>query len=386
MSVEQVYNDLEETVINIDDTKEEKVVKTSKILISELIGTFLLVFGIIIWGAIGVDLPASSHAADSAAWNTVNKVFSTIVFKSFLVALLILILVFTFRRWSVNLNPAVTLAEVSKGNDSYSLGMMKIGVQLIGAFGATFLVGYVIMPEVAGTSAEVALANGYSLDGTKPIFKHINYEALKWGDVSTWYTTENFMANNNAWYWFIQLILEAVFTFGLIISVFWGGKMSENRRAFTIFFAVWAILIIANRFNTIALNPARLMGPAFVSKMLGQGEPMQFVWIYLTGELIAVALFHGLNLRAKAKAESETRIANVVAKSSETAASKEVYTETVDIEVFEDHNSKKDQDKKVSDSKKFENLSEEELESLTQEIVLRENDYSDRLDVFTKDN
>ncbi len=378
MSVEQVYSDLEETVINADDTKKKKTVKTSKILISELIGTFLLVFGIIIWGAIGVDLPSASHAGNSEAWNTVNKVFSTIVFKSFLVAFLILILVFSLRRWSVNLNPAVTLAEVSKGNDTYSLGMMKIVVQLIGAFAATFLVGYVIMPEVAGTSAEVALSNGYSLDGTQPIFKHINYAEFEWNNVENWYNTKTFMENSNAWYWFIQIILEATFTFGLIISVFWGKQMSENRRAFTIFFAVWMILILANRFNTIALNPARLVAPAFVSQMLGKSEPMQFVWIYLIGELIAVAVFHGLNLRANQRAETETRITSVV--------DSPIFsdTETVDIQVFQSTEEKQIEVKDDQELNKFKNLSDSELKTLTQEIVLRENDYSDRLDIFTK--
>ncbi len=378
MSVEQVYSDLEETVINANDTKEKKAVKTSKILASELIGTFLLVFGIIIWGAIGVDLPPASHAGNSEIWNTINKVFSTIVFKSFIVALLILILVVTLRRWSVNLNPAVTLSEVSKGNDTYSLGMMKIFVQFIGAFGATFLVGYIIMPAVSGTSAEAALANGYSLDGTQPIFKHINYGALDWNNVGSWYTTESFMENSDAWYWFLQIILEAIFTFALIISVFWGGNLSENRRAFLIFFAVWAILVVANRFNTIAINPARLVAPAFVSQMLGKSEPMQFVWIYLIGELLAVALFHGLNLRAKAKAESETRITSVV--------NSPIFsdTETVDIQIFQDTNEKPLDSKQNQEYDKFKNLTDSEIKSLTQEIVLRENDYSDRLDIFSK--
>ncbi len=281
----------------------DKYLRISKILIVEMLGTSILVGGIIFPGAMGFNLDASSHAFGSEGfWNFMNFAFATIIVKSLWVALLIFFLVIFTIRWSANFNPAVSLAEISVGNDSYALGMSKIFVQFIGAFAAVYFTALIIVPAASGLSMEDAWAQGFGLDGTEAIMLHFNYQGFDISDPSTYYVKETFYAAKDAWYWLIQLISETVLTFLLILSVFIGGhKLSKMKRISLITVTVWVILLVGIRFNTIALNPARLIAPAFVSNQFGNSTPMQFVWIFLIGELLAVALFHGLVSKKKAK-------------------------------------------------------------------------------------
>ncbi len=289
--------------INSNNTNTDKYLRISKILIVEMLGTAILVGGILFPGAMGFNLEASAHTFGSEGfWNFMNFAFSTIVVKALWVALLIFFLVIFTIRWSANFNPAVSLAEVSVGNDSYALGMSKIFVQFIGAFAAVYFTALVIIPNVSGKTIEIALQNGYGLDGTRPIMMHFNFGNVDFSDPSTYYATETLTQAKDAWYWLIQILIEAALTFTLITSVFIGGeKLSKMKRISLISVTVWLILLVGIRFNTIALNPARLMAPAIVSNQFGDNDPMNFVWIYLVGEFLGLALFHGLTQRKKAK-------------------------------------------------------------------------------------
>ncbi len=300
---------------------EHKKAKTPLILISELVGTFILVFGILLPGALGVNLAPEAHIWGSENfWNTLDAIFTSIAVKGLWVATLILVLVFMFRRWSVNLNPAVTLAEISLKNDTAALGVTKIVIQFVGAFAGVFAAAAVIgftsteaymQLYTTGTWAavdggqsvlEVAKDGGYGLDVTYPMFKQINWDTISEG---LSYSTTYLNGTEDAWSWIIFVLLEAALTFGLLASVFWGKKISHNVRPFVIWGIVWLLLIVGIRFDTIALNPARLIAPAVLEKVLmNSTDGLQFSSFYLIGELFAVALFHILVVRQRAKVEA----------------------------------------------------------------------------------
>ncbi len=316
-----------ETLKHPNEDNKLTAKRTTKVLISEIIGTFILVAGILFPGAIGVNLAPDVHSWGSEGfWIFMNGLFGLILFKALWVAALILGLVLVLQRWSVNLNPAVTLSEMIAGNDSYKLGLTKIVVQFMSAIASAFFMAWVATATVnfeaneIGSFSEqfqVAYEAGYRLDATTPSFKHFNFNDLSFYSdnysftsgiffnsynntgVSKVYTKVELTEVQDAWYWFICMGMEALLTFLLIISVFWGGKISKKWRPYVIAGVVWAILLVGIRFETIALNPARLMGPALAEYILtdGASKGLDFSWIYLIGELIAVVAFFGFTRR-----------------------------------------------------------------------------------------
>ncbi len=358
-----------ENSVEFTDLESNKA-KTPFILLSELIGTFILVFGILLPGALGVNLEASSHVWGSENfWNALDTIFSSIAVKGLWVATLILALVFIFRKWSVNLNPAVTLAEVSLRNDTVGLGIIKIITQFIGAFAGVFAAGAVV--GYTSTSAydalvsnghwvndgvnvlESAFGQGFGLDTTHPMFQHIQWDSISEGLSYTQpVSAEELRSTEYAWTWIIFMLIETALTFGLLISVFWGKKISYNVRPFVIWGGVWLILLVGIRFDTIALNPARLMAPAILEKVLmGQDVGMQFSWIYLMGELFAVALFHLFVVRSREDVVLDNANTQVVSHSL-----------TEDNEEVEEKSSKKSKTQKNSKIKETIVEEEEEVE------------------------
>lgn len=289
-------------MINIVENNEKFLSnKNLKIFLSEIIGTFLLVTGILLPGAIGVNLPPELHSWGSTGWwNFINCIFGLIIVKAAWVATLIIGLIFLFRRWSVNLNPSVTMSEMVVGNDSYYVGWTKIGLQFISGISAAFFMASIVNITSSSTDNFVdAFKNGYNLDAIHPLYRYFNYGSVQFIDAdgaSSVYTSIDLTGANNSWYWFLSIGIEALFTLGLILSVFWGKNISKNKRALIISTYVWVILLVGLRTNNIALNPARLMGPAISEYILtnGQSKALTFSWLYLIGELLAVVIFMGI--------------------------------------------------------------------------------------------
>ena len=285
------------------EQKQERK-KIGKILLAETIGTFILVAGILLPGAIGVNLGAEAHGLTPGEelgffWNSLNIIFSLIIFKALYVALLILVLVLVLIRWSVNLNPAVTLSEMALGNDSYKLGFTKITLQFISAIAASIFMVQVVLWTSGADTFNDALTLGYNLDAVYPGFGYFNYGNIDFSTDTGWssvYATKELTGTEFWWYWILSIGFEAVLTFALIISIFWGSKITAKQRPYVIFAVVWAILIVGLRVHAFALNPARLIGPAFIEYIVTDGESygLTFVPFYLLGELIAVAIFVGI--------------------------------------------------------------------------------------------
>ncbi len=290
-------------MINIVENNEKFLSnKNLKIFLSEIIGTFLLVAGILLPGAIGVNLSPESHSWGSTGWwNFINCIFGLIIVKAAWVASLILGLIFLLRKWSVNLNPSVTMSEMVVGNDSYYIGWTKIGLQFISGISAAFFMAGVVNITSSSTESFVDAYNelGYNLDAIYPLYKHFDYGSVQFIDsngASSVYASNDLTSVGYSWYWFLSLGFETLFTLGLILSVFLGKKIDKNKRALIISTYVWLILLIGLRTNNIALNPARLMGPAISEFILtnGTSKALTFSWVYLFGELLAVVIFMGI--------------------------------------------------------------------------------------------
>ncbi len=288
----------------IDKTENKKVWRLWFILLIELLGTFVMVFEIIAPSALGLD-----------QFDWYNQIFGTYVMKAFWVAGFILILIYLLGKVSVNLNPAVTLSEVAVGNTKWSQAFWMIVVQAIGATVAAYVAYWIGGNVEVFSQANDSIATGnYTLDAVYPVFQ-VSDNVAKWLDLSnqkfvaapiddgiigtingtdswTW-NIDWWITSNDAEKWLFMIIpftLETIYTFILISSVVYILKHGSKLRPFLIFLTLMIVVTLGISTNNIALNPARLMGPAVVAQVTGGAQTLQYSWIFLSGELTAVLL------------------------------------------------------------------------------------------------
>ncbi len=296
--------------------KPKKIWALGLVLLVELIGTFLMVFEII---------APSALQLEQFEWY--NQVFGTYLMKAFWVAGFILILIFLLRWCSVNLNPAVTLAEVATGHVKKERAAWMIVIQVAGATLAAYA-AYWMGANMEVFNAGVLSHNSqyylgtYTLDAVFPVLQ-LSQNELSWiGDATTnqWIadgvmtSTGKFVVaptghngdisamtaffglwdaewgyNSTALAWLAVVVaIEFVFTWLLLWSVVGAKRVSHNARPFLIFAVLMVVVTLGIHTNNIALNPARLVGPAVIAQVTGGAHTMQYVPFFLAGELLAV--------------------------------------------------------------------------------------------------
>ncbi len=259
------------------------------ILLVELIGTFILVFGILLPSAASFG-DWTVHQHNIAFWKAVQLTFTPLTMKALWVALLIALLVIPTIRISANFNPAVTIVEMGIGNDSKKLGFSKIGVQFLGGIAA----GLFAVLVAHSINADRSSSN---LDAIAPIIRHFKWSSSKILDPT--YITIAISGKDLIWYTPLHFVMEFILTFLLLWSVFLFGEQSKLKRTLIITLMVWVIVTIGLRTNNIALNPARAFGPAFADLASGYGKTadlnssfyIEWVWIIMAAEVLASFAF-----------------------------------------------------------------------------------------------
>ncbi len=292
-----------------DKEKNKKVWRTPIILISELLGTFLMVLWIIV--------PSAWNLVDNTTWYA--DYFSTFIMKAFWVAGFILILIVLLRWISVNLNPAVTLGEVAVGNTSWRQAYWMIGTQFLGAFLAAYFAFYVadhVIVTGAGTEAITwawdatggaadsiwAANSNHTLDAVYPLLQTSGNEQEWFGLTTANGTYVNALENiftlwDAEWatnssalaFMLVPAAIEFLFTLMLISSVVYTSD-NKHVKAILIFLTLMFVVTLGIHTNNIALNPARLLAPAIVSASLEGGNIAlpAYALVFLAGEMLAV--------------------------------------------------------------------------------------------------
>ncbi len=284
--------------------KPKRVWSLPIILLVELIGTFAMVFEIIAPSALNLE---------QFIWY--QNIFGTFIMKAFWVSGFILILIFLLRWCSVNLNPAVTLAEVAAGHTTRQQALWMIVIQFVGAFVAAyaaFWMGSNMDVFNSTTDATLQYIDGtYTLDAVFPRLI-LSPTELVWFDGASWLVDGGVFVNapidgsgvgtfelwDATWgvnstallYLGIIVIIEVAFTWLLLWSVVGAKKVSHNARPFLIFMVLMVVVSLGIHTNNIALNPARLIAPSVVAQVTGGAQTMQYLVFYLAGEAIAVLL------------------------------------------------------------------------------------------------
>ncbi len=306
----------------LDKVQNKRVWRLGPILLAEFIGTFLMIFEII--------APSALDLANNTVWY--NQIFGTFLMKAFWVAGFILILILLLRWVSCNLNPVVTLAEVAVGNTSKQQAAWMIVFQMIaGVLAAVFAYYLATHITVTGNATDgftwtfaktTTIANsiwGTIPDGTQnmdavyPILKFSNNEQAWVSGINDYnvifpgiidgttavfglwtagVTSGNvFGITSTAWGFLgITFLLEVIYTWLLLWSVVGAKKLSNGFRPFLIFLVLMLVVTLGIHTNNIALNPARLIGPAVVTQFVGGIHTLQYVLVFLAGELVAALL------------------------------------------------------------------------------------------------
>ncbi len=271
----------------LNPTSKELHWKLWVVLLIELLGTFLMVFEIIIPSAIGM----GTNPNLGEGFNTFyNIVFGNYLTKAIWVTGFILILIYALRKISVNLNPAVTLSEAISGHHTWGKAFSMIGIQFIGAFAAAFLA--LGCAHWSGAWADTKS----TLDGVEPRFLVGDLSNGKWS-LGLWFgidkqnLIDGFSLAQQTGFSIVNIIIEAIFTFTLVATIIYfpkAGKVTGAWRPWVIVIPLTIMVALGIHTNNIAFNPARLIAPAVVSTAAGGANTMQWIWVFLLGELIAL--------------------------------------------------------------------------------------------------
>ncbi len=319
-SVKQFFNKLL-PYFGVRDTKTGNIKWHAWfILFVELIGTIFLVFWICFPNAFAFEYAdVEGHWANgNATLTSISNFWATYFSYPILLALYVCFGIFVLvicTIWvSANFNPAVTTVEMIKGNDPYHLGLMKIGVQFLGAFAAAIFV--LELSKALGTWDIQTSATTYavSLDAIAPAINP------GWVSMNIFEGSISMKEASDSWFWFLSLLLEFVYVYMLLALVFI-GKMNKVARTAWISMGLVAILWVSQHTMNVTLNPARALAPAVVHDIArglhGQTATSytSFVWIYILGQMAAAAVF-GLHITYKDRknaAIEEATIGNKIA-------------------------------------------------------------------------
>lgn len=255
------------------------------VLLSELIATYLFVFWIIMPFSFGF----GQNENLASWWNTLyNFLFSTLIMKAAWVGVFLIGLLYVFRPISCNVNPAVTLAYVCAGKRKFFEGFLMMSVQFLSGFIASISVYY-----IASSNSVDWWQEGIStLSGVYPKI-NTNYPLLSTlglGDINLSYLT----MSNNSYKDILAIlctILEASATFALLWSIVCFKKVHHKYRPLAIAGVLIGCASIGLIFNTMSMNPARVLGPALVCQIYNGVNTINCTTLYLFAEFTAAILF-----------------------------------------------------------------------------------------------
>ena len=279
-----------------DNTKNKLVWRLWVVLLVEFFGTLIMVFEIL--------APSAFRLGDNHIYGII---FGSNIMKAMWVSLFIYGLILLFRRISVNLNPAVTLAEIAAGNTTVERGGMMIVAQVFVALLAgefSFLIADAIGTwHGDGTDSLDALAPRLTFNGGFMSLLNIDSTLVtSWAEVAP---------TGYGWlYGIVPFLIEFVLVYALIASIIYGknGIMS-NTKPIVIFLTLTAVVTLGIPTDSFALNPARLYGAAIATQINGGEKTLEYAWIYLAGELLAVYVFFVVeNIRKERQGNSKNSL------------------------------------------------------------------------------
>lgn len=249
------------------------------IFLSEMTGIFLFIFWIIMPTSLGF----GENPSLSNEFNEIyNFLFSTYFMRALWVIGFLLIILLIFRRVSVNINPAITIAWMFLGKHTTKKGLIILLAQFFGAFLSVITMYYISSSE---------MINWWGNDGSLDTLGSI-YPKLELGVFTNKYTVYDFYVNSPIGieniYIIINIFLEFLFTLILISAVSFGDNIKWEFRPYFIFFCMITIIPLGLHTNNIALNPARIIACSLIS-FLEKGENTTiYIVPLLFGELLAV--------------------------------------------------------------------------------------------------
>lgn len=267
------------------------------ILLAEFLGTIALTLWIIIPSTMAFTTP-QAHTNNINFWETWSNIWSLMFMKALWAALFVVFIVYLLRSISVNLNPAVTIAEIGYGNDPLSRGLLKILVQFCGGICAGFF-AYLISDSMGlWNSAENPANYQTSLDAVYPVWTHYTWD----GSIdynSALYTTKSYDEMDfGGLFVTISFFLEILYTGILIGGVFLFKNVTHFWRPIVVGIGVWLAVALGIRSANFSINPARMMGPAIAHDVMASatgvnGDVMYTIWIpfYLVAQIIAGLCF-----------------------------------------------------------------------------------------------
>lgn len=221
-----------------------------KKFVSELLGTFLLVF----LGTTAYALLGSTGLGST--YSTVAGIIG--IAMAFGLAMTFVYYMFSSIS-GAHVNPAVSIAMYFNGEITLVELLIYIVAQLVGALGASgLLVGILkCIPSVSITTLGIG-QNGYS---------SLSMIAL---DVKG------------------AIIVEAVLTFMFVLVYLHvvNDVRLEKVSGLLIGLALTLVTMIGVPFTGASINPARSFGPAVVMKILGKGTALNQLWVFVLAPLI----------------------------------------------------------------------------------------------------
>ncbi len=236
-----------------DQAREKYQWKTWVVATIEFIGTFLMTFMIIAPSTFG--LYNAETYGNSDFGKGIELIFSFMFMRAMWVAFGIWVLIILFNKISVNINPAITIAEMAAHNHLRAQGVVKILAQVGGAIVASYIalyLGLAWMEDVTSIdSIQLGVHNFYQSDPNSQMGFIIDDNEINIAEHQVYIA--------------VQFFMEFILTFLLLLAVFSTDHINWSIRSCILAIVLLVLVSIGIRTDNIALNPARLIGPAMAS-------------------------------------------------------------------------------------------------------------------------
>ncbi|QZE12610.1 aquaporin [Mycoplasma sp. Ms02] len=197
--------------------------------ISEIIGTVFISLGL---------AGLSTHVTE---YSVIEHYLTFKWFVGFFAGFIIVgICLFTFLRWSCDLNPAVTLTRLLKGTNTLPYALMKWTMQIIGAFIAALII------YAVGRNAGAHTAN-HAIETTKVVNASVFNQIL---------TVDGYNGHHHLAGFIYIFVIEAIMVACLLFPIF-SPRIDNKYRDLMIMFIISLVVWMGVLSGTAAINPAR---------------------------------------------------------------------------------------------------------------------------------